>query len=55
MLNSRSSDLLTLPCAALQGAIRNEGDLLELINAAPTRQPRLRSPQWQLSFRHLPR
>jgi hypothetical protein len=38
MLDSRSSDLLTLARAALEGAIRNEIDLLELLPDPPTHQ-----------------
>ena len=42
MLRARSSDLLTLARAALQGAIRNERDLLDLVPdhkpAAPSKE-----------------
>jgi hypothetical protein len=41
MLHSRSSDLLTLARVALQAAIRNEADLLALLDAdPPARKPR---------------
>jgi hypothetical protein len=41
MLDSRSQDLLTLARAALQAAIRNEGDLLALLPEQPaTSTPR---------------
>jgi hypothetical protein len=43
LLRARSSDLLTLARAALQGAIRNEGDLLGLL-AGPPAKPVQGSP-----------
>jgi hypothetical protein len=39
MLQSRSSDLLTLARIALQAAIRSEADLIALLDSAPTRLP----------------
>jgi hypothetical protein len=40
MLDSRSSYLLTLASAALQGAIRNEGDLVALLPPEPSTNSR---------------
>jgi hypothetical protein len=41
MLDSRSSDLLTLARYALEGAVRTRGDLIELLGDEPvTRPPR---------------
>jgi hypothetical protein len=52
MLDSRSSDLLTLARAALQGAIRSEGDLLALLPPEPSTNPR---PQRAVAMSALPR
>jgi hypothetical protein len=43
MLDSKSSDLLTLARAALQAAIRTEADLLALLPAEPPAKPAPRS------------